>query len=157
MTVWAGHSEQMTGSTRGDSWLAQLPEFRLFACFWGSMAALGVGRAAGAPDSLRALLVTVVVAGCSLGVRAVPALAVGLIGWLFVIGFVVNDGGVLRLTGVGDLGRLVVLLATAQGCAMAGRNLYAILTPGPPCGRERRHTVRRPARAGRINATVGKR
>jgi hypothetical protein len=137
--------------------LAQLPEFRLFVCFWGSMATLGFGRAGGAPDSLRTLFVTAVVAGCSLGVRAVPALAVGLIGWLFVIGFVVNDGGALRLTGVGDLSRLVVLLCVAQGCALAGRNLYAILTPGVRSGRDRSRSSPRPARGGRVDATVGKR
>ena len=147
----------MTGSIRGGHWLAQLPEFRLFACFWGGMAALGVGRAAGAPDSLRALLVIAVVAGCSLGVRAVPALAVGVIGWLFVTGFVVNDAGALRLSGVGDLGRLVVLLGVAQGSALAGRNLYAILTPGARSGRDRSRSSPRPARAGRVDATVGKR
>jgi hypothetical protein len=147
----------MTGSARGGHWLAQLPEFRLFACFWGSMAALGVGRAAGVPHALRPLLVALVVAGCSLGLRAVPALAVGAIGWLFVTGFVVNHGGALRLTGVGDLGRLAVLLAVTQVCVLASRSLYAILTLGPRSGPDWRGTSPRPARAGRIDAMVGKR
>jgi hypothetical protein len=156
-SVRAGDAEQMTGSTPGAHWLAELPEFRLYACFWGSMAALGVGRAAGAPDSLRTLLVIAVVAGCSLGLRALPALAVGAIGWLFVIGFVVNDGGALRLTGVADLGRLVVLLCVAQGCALAGRNLYAILTLEPRSGRDRGRPLPRSAPAGRVDTTVGRR
>ena len=136
--------------------MAQLPEFRLFACFWGSMAVLGVGRASGAPDAVRSLCVTGVVAGCSLGLRTVPALAVGLIGWLFIIGFVVNDGGVLRVTDVGDLVPLVVLLAGGQVGGLAGRNLYAMLTLEAHGVRDPRRAPR-PARAGRVRATVGKR
>lgn len=153
----AGHAEKVTRSARGEHWLAQLPEFRLFVCFWGSMAALDVGRDVDASPAVRTVLVAVVVAGCSLGLRPVPALAVGVIGWLFVIGFVVNDGGALRLTGVGDLGRLVGLLGVAQACALAGRNPHAILASGARRGRDRRRDLPLPARAGRIDATVGKR
>jgi len=155
-----GHAEQVTGSARGGHWLAQLPEFRLFVCFWGSMAALGVGRAAGAPNPVRALLVAVVVAGCGWGLRAGPAVAVGAIGWLFVTGFVVNDAGVLRLTGVGDLGRLVVLLGVAQVGVLADRNLYAILTLGARWrrrGRLREPGLPRPTRAGGVDSMVAKR
>ena len=137
--------------------MAQLPEFRLFACFWGSMAALDVGRAADASPAVRTLLVAVVVAGCSLGLRPVPALAVGLIGWLFVIGFVVNDGGMLRLTGVADLGRLVGLLGVAQACALAGRHPHAVLAPRARSGRDRRRELPSPVRAERVDATVGNR
>lgn len=152
-----GHAGHMTGSPRGAEGLARLPEFRLLACFWGSVTTLDVGSAAGAPRWLRTLLVAMVVAACSLRLRTVPALAMGLIGWLLVTGFVVNEAGVLRLTGAGDLGRLVVLLAVALGGALAGRNLHAILTPLARRGRDRRRTVPRPAQAERIDATVGKR
>ena len=137
--------------------MAQLPEFRLFACFWGSMAALDVGRAVDASPAVRTLLVAVVVAGCSLGLCPVPALAVGVIGWLFVIGFVVNDGGALRLTGVADLERLVGLLGVAQACALAGHHPYAILASGARRRRDRRRGLTLSARAARIDATVGKR
>ena len=134
-----------------------MPEFRLFACFWGSMAALDVGRAADASPAVRTLLVAVVVAGCSKGLGPVPALAVGVIGWLFVTGFVVNDGGALRLTGVADLVRLVVLLGVAQACALAGRIPHVASLPGERSGRAGRRELPPPARVGRVDATVGKR
>jgi hypothetical protein len=87
----------------------------------------------------------------------VPALAVGLIGWLFVTGFVVNDGGALRLTGAADLGRLLALLGVAQACALAGRHPHAIVASGARSGGDRWRELPPPARAGRVDATVGKR
>ena len=90
-----------------------MPAFRLFVSLWGSLLAVDVARSAEAPGWVAVLLVGAVVGFSSLGQWAPAALLVGGIGWLVVTGFVVNDYGVLALSGLADLGRLGALLAAA--------------------------------------------
>ena len=86
-----------------------------------------------------------------------PALAVGLIGWLFVTGFVVNDGGALRLTGVADSA------AWSHCWVWPRRARWPVAIPtrswrqGHGADGTGDVTLPPPARAGRVDATVGKR
>jgi hypothetical protein len=100
-------------SVPAESWLFQLPGARFFGAFWGSLLAVDIGRVVSAAVWAPTLLVAGTVCLCSIGQRAVLVAAAGLTGWLIVTGFVVNDGGALVLTGVADVGRLVLLLTCA--------------------------------------------
>ena len=130
----------MTSRALEDSRLAELPAFRLFAAYWGSLLAIDVGKVLPISSWMAVSLVALVVAACSFGQRGLVAAGTGLIGWLFVTGFVVNDSGALLVKGPGDLGRLVLFVAIAGFSAASGRHLDAILTP-----------TRRVAIAGRRN------
>lgn len=107
-----------TRTSTGDSWLVHLPGFRLFAAVWGSMLAVDVGRGLSGSAWVPTTLVAATVCLCSLRQHPAVVVASGLTGWLFVTGFVVNDDGVLAVSGAADLGRLV-LLVTSAGCGAA--------------------------------------
>ena len=104
---------------------ARLPGFRLYTSLWGSLLAVDVAR--GAPPWVPILLVGVVVVLSSFGQSPGVALISGGIGWLVVTGFVVNDFGVLALSGWADALRLLALLGAAEIGSVGGRRLDAIL------------------------------
>ena len=91
------------------------PSGRLFLMLWGGMAVTGSARLAGAPAATQMAMVTVLLVVCSLNQPYRAALAVAVVAWLLVTGFVVNQYGDLHLSGKGDLYRLsfLVLLALA--------------------------------------------
>jgi hypothetical protein len=69
----------------------------------------------------------------------VAGMALGVVGWLFLTGFDVNSLGNLWLSGMGDVVRLLVLIAVAPAVALAGRLLWPgerdnmdADMPGPP-------------------------
>jgi hypothetical protein len=123
-----------------------LPEFRLFASFWGCMLAIDVGKAAGGSRWVPTLIVGVVVGACSLGQRAWTAVLMAAIGWLFVLGFVLNEGGELALSGAADLHTLIVLLAGALLASVAKRHRDATFTPSARVGAGGRRTSKAEAR-----------
>ncbi len=96
-----------------DLWLVQLPGFRFFATFWGSLLAVDIGRLVSVAVWAPTMLVAGTVCLCSIGQRPVLVAAAGLTGWLIVTGFVVNGDGTLALTGAADVGRLFLLLTSA--------------------------------------------
>jgi hypothetical protein len=99
--------------------LVQLPGFRFFATFWGSLLAVDVGRLVSVAVWAPTILVAGTVCLCSIGQRPVLVVAAGLTGWLVVTGFVVNGDGTLLLSGAADVGRLLLLLT----CAYVGAAL----------------------------------
>jgi hypothetical protein len=105
----------VTVRTSGSSpdWLVQLPGFRYFAVFWGSMVAVDLGRLLSSTVWASTVLLAGIVCLCSRGQRPALVAAAGVTGWLFLTGFVVNDGGALTLTGAADAGRLFLLLTCA--------------------------------------------
>ena len=107
--------------------LVGLTGFRIFAAFWGSLLAVDVGRSVSSAAWPSTLLVAITVCLCSLG-QGPPVAAVSAVtGWLFLTGFVVNDGGELAVTGPGDAGRL--LSAPDVRLSVSGApDLDAILT-----------------------------
>ena len=104
---------------------SRLPGFRLCTSLWGSLLVIDVAR--GAPPWVSILLVGLVVALSSLGQSPGLALIAGGIGWLVVTGFVVNDLGVLAVSGWADALRLLVLLGAAELGSLGGRQLEATL------------------------------
>jgi hypothetical protein len=72
-----------------------------------------VARSAQAPATLQLGLLVVLAGVLCLRQGTVAALAVAGIVWLVATGFVVNTWGVLHLTGVADLGRLLVIALVA--------------------------------------------
>lgn len=94
-------------------WLVRATGFRLFAAFWGSLLAVDVGRSVSSAAWPSTLLVAITVCLCSLGQGPAVAAVSAVTGWLFLTGFVVNDGGQLVVTGPGDAGRLLLLLTCA--------------------------------------------
>jgi hypothetical protein len=89
------------------------PSYRLFVMLWGGLAAIDVGHLLGAPPLVLLTVVTAVTAGCCVRTSRTTAIGVAAVGWLLVNGFVVNELGDLRLTGVGDLLDGVLLLGVA--------------------------------------------
>ncbi|MEO5709295.1 MAG: hypothetical protein ABIQ59_05700 [Nocardioidaceae bacterium] len=93
---------------------------RLFAAYWSCLAAVDLTRAA--PGPLRLGVVVVLVVACSLHQAVGTAGAIGVVGWLFVDGFVSHAHGVLALDGAGDVVRLVLLVAVALAAACRTRS-----------------------------------
>ena len=103
--------------TREQLWSTQ--GARLFAAYWLSLAAVDLTRAA--PGPLRLGVVVVLVAACSLHQGAGTAGAIGVIGWLFVDGFVSHAHGVLAVDGPADVVRLFLLVAVAVATGRTSR------------------------------------
>jgi hypothetical protein len=95
--------------------LASDPSGRLFLMLWGGLAVIGGARLAGAPAIIQMAVVAVLLVVCSLNQPYWAAVAVAVVAWLLVTGFVVNQYGDLHFSGRRDLFRLsvLVLLATA--------------------------------------------
>ena len=70
-------------------------------------------------------LVAMSIALICVGARPSVAVGCGLLGWLFVTGFLVNQEGVLHLAGLGDLWRLLLMVAVPLAASGLGRR-------GPP-------------------------
>lgn len=133
-------------------WLRRLPESRLLLSFWGALLAVDAGMATDASPVVSVVMVALVAAACSAGQRAVVAVPIGLVGWLVVTGFVVNDYGELALTGSGDLWRLVALLAMALVAGDGGRVIDAILTRSGRGDIAERHTFPKASETERIQS-----
>jgi hypothetical protein len=97
------------------------PSGRLFVMLWGGMATIGGARLAGAPTIAQMAVAAVLLVVCSLNQPHWVALAVSLVAWLLVTGFVVNQYGDLHVSGKGDLFRLSVLVLLALAAAGRGR------------------------------------
>ena len=102
---------------------------RLFFVFWSSLVVIDLAAASHAPPEVAVAGVVLVVATGSWGQRLGTGLAAAGMGWLFVNGFLVNQLGVLRWSGTGDLWRLLLLLAVAFAAGRAG-TLDGFLTRG---------------------------
>jgi len=89
----------------------------MFLMLWGGMAVIGGARLAGAPAIAQMAVAAVLLVVCSLNQPYWAALAVAVVAWLLVTGFVVNQYGDLHLSGKGDLFRLSVLLLLALAAA----------------------------------------
>ncbi|CAN5486954.1 hypothetical protein BH10ACT10_BH10ACT10_22740 [soil metagenome] len=92
---------------------------RLFAAYWSCLAAVDLTRAA--PGPLRLGVVVLLVAACSRHQPVGTAGAIGVVGWLFLDGFVSHAHGVLAVDGTGDLVRLALLVAVALAAASRTR------------------------------------
>jgi hypothetical protein len=83
-------------------------------------------------------LISLVVALCSTGATWPASLGVGVIGWLFVTGFVINSLGELHVTGWSDAWRLLLLVGVAVVSTAASRRgrlasrLVNIIRPAGP-------------------------
>jgi hypothetical protein len=77
------------------------------------MLAVDVGRLLSSAAWAPTVLLAGTVCLCSRGQGPGLVAAAGVTGWLFLTGFVVNDGGALVLTGAADVGRLFLLLTCA--------------------------------------------
>jgi hypothetical protein len=108
---------QQEAMTREHLWATQ--GARLFAAYWLCLAAVDLTRAA--PGPVRLGVVVVVVAACSLHQGAGTAGAIGVVGWLFVDGFVSHALGVLAVDGAADVVPLLLLVAVALVAARAPR------------------------------------
>ncbi|HEX6918634.1 MAG TPA: hypothetical protein VF314_00225 [Actinomycetes bacterium] len=95
------------------SWSDVWAPAMLSLAFAADYVGVTVDHVAGWPISVGLALVTVVTAACCVRVRLPIALGVAVLGWAFLTGFVVNHYGQLRVTGTGDLWRLLMLLGTA--------------------------------------------
>lgn len=93
------------------------PSGRLFLMFWGGMAVIDGARLAGAPAITQIGVAAVLLVVCSLNQPYWAALAIAMVAWLLVTGFVVNQYGDLHLSGKGDLVRLSVLVLLALTAA----------------------------------------
>lgn len=93
--------------------LSHAPATRVFLAFWGGLAVVDVARAGQAPPPLQVALLAALAGACSVGQRALSAVAVAGIVWLIVLGFVVNVTGELAVTGPGDGWRLALLVVSA--------------------------------------------
>jgi phosphotransferase system glucose/maltose/N-acetylglucosamine-specific IIC component len=89
------------------------PAYRLFVVFWGGMALADLTRAVNTPAPLQFIVIAALAAICCARQGRGTALAVAVIAWLVVTGFVVNAYGVLHLTGVADGVRLAILTVVA--------------------------------------------
>jgi hypothetical protein len=101
--------------------LSDLRATRPLIALWGGLAALDIGRVAGAPPLPQVAAITLLVAGCSYGAGRLVAACVAGIGWLLLNGFVAHQLGQLGFVGPGDGVRAVLLLGVALGVAEMGR------------------------------------
>jgi hypothetical protein len=93
--------------------LSHAPATRFFLAFWGGLAVVDVARAGQAPPGVQVAVLAALAGACSVGQRAVSAVAVAGVVWLIVLGFVVNLTGELAITGPGDGWRLALLVVSA--------------------------------------------
>jgi len=115
-----GHADRVSESAPAE-WLVATPPSRLFACLWGGLAVVDLARLAEAPAWSQTVAIAVLVMACSLRQSRSTALAVAMIGWLVVDGFIQNAYGQLTFGGAGDAARAVLL----AGAALVARRLGA--------------------------------
>jgi K+-sensing histidine kinase KdpD len=84
---------------------------RFLATYWGSVLVVDLTRPLGQAVCLVALVG--LVAACSVHQHVAVAIALGLVAWLFVTGFVVNPLGLLAVHGPADAVRLALLTTVA--------------------------------------------
>ena len=92
-----------------DVWTTTAPAVAFAADF----ASVATDKVLGLPPGLALLVVAVVTAGCSVRTGLATALPVALLGWLFVVGFVVNRYGDVRASGAEGWWPLLGLLLVA--------------------------------------------
>lgn len=102
-----------------------LDGLRVCLAFGASYLAVTASVAAGLSVVGGCWLVAVSIALICVGARPSVAVGCGLLGWLFVTGFLVNQEGVLHLAGLGDLWRLLLMVAVPLAASGLGRR-------GPP-------------------------
>lgn len=102
---------------------------RLFVVTWGSLAVIDLAGLWRLPGGWGLAGIATVVGLSGWHARPTRALTVAGVGWLFVNGFLVDDGGTLRWHGAEDVWRLLLLCGVAL-CVAARQNLDASLTPG---------------------------
>jgi hypothetical protein len=122
--------------------------FNLASAFGISFLLVAVSDVVGLPTYWAVALIALVVALCSTGATWPASLGVGVIGWLFVTGFVVNSLGELHITGLSDVGRLLLLVGVAVVSTAASRRgvrtslRFDVIRPAGPSP----STVAQPAR-----------
>lgn len=99
----------------------RLETTRLAVALWGGLAVLDLARLLDAAPLVQVVLIAVLVAGCSRGVRRATALCVAGIGWLLVNGFVMHQFGQFAFVGLGDLGSALLLVTVALAAAGGAR------------------------------------
>jgi hypothetical protein len=93
--------------------LTVMPGCRLAAALFGGLAVVDVTRIAGTPAGLQAMLLAALACACCLRQSLLTALAVTVTVWLVATGFVVNEYGLISLTGAADAVRLVAFATAA--------------------------------------------
>lgn len=101
----------MRRPTRAQSGIVTPPGFVLARGSVLLIVAVILASAAGLTSPESVLLLTVAAATCSVGGSVRIGAALGVIAWFLVTGFVVNSHAELRLSGIEDLVRLLVLVA----------------------------------------------
>jgi hypothetical protein len=138
MTVGADH-----GSVRHHSLpdpVRQPAGFNLASAFGVSFLLVAASHVVGLSTFWAVSLIALVVAVCSAGATWPASLGVGVIGWLFVTGFVINSLGELHVTGLSDVSRLLLLVGVAVfSTAASRRGRHAswpvnIIRPAGPAG-----------------------
>ena len=104
-----------------------LDGLRVCLAFGASYLAVTASVAAGLSVVGGCWLVAVSIALICVGARPSVAVGCGLLGWLFVTGFLVNQEGVLHLAGLGDLWRLLVMVAVPLAASAVGRRGSTVL------------------------------
>lgn len=93
--------------------VSQPAGFNLAAAFGASSLLVAASHVVGLPTYWAVALIALVVALCSTGGTWPASLGVGVIGWLFVTGFVINSRGELHITGSPDVWRLLLMVGVA--------------------------------------------
>jgi len=100
---------------------ARLAGVRVGVVLWGGLAAIDLGRAAGASSYVESGMLALLVACASFGTRTFTALSAAAVGWLVLNGFVTHRVGVLGFDGTPDVARLALLVALAVAASRARR------------------------------------
>jgi hypothetical protein len=95
--------------------------FNLASAFGASFLLVAVSHVVGLSTFWAVSLIALVVGVCSTGATWPASLGVGVIGWLFVTGFVINSLGELHVTGLSDVWRLLLLVGAAVVSTAASR------------------------------------
>ena len=101
--------------------LRDASSYRLFGALWGSLAVVDVADVLRAPDLVATSVIVVLVAGCSLGVDVITAMATAGTGWLVADGFVVHRYGELGWQGLSSLALVAVLVGASVGASRCAR------------------------------------
>jgi hypothetical protein len=75
--------------------------------------------------SMRVALLAVAVAGCAAFASVRASIAIAAVGWIFMMGFLVGQYGVLDWRGTSDVMHLLALIATAWIAAFTRARLVA--------------------------------
>jgi len=110
----------MPGRITGAPW-DRMASVRVGAVLWGGLALVNVARLTTAPSYAALGAVALLVMASSVGMRTSTALAVALVGWLVVNGFVIHRLGVLGFDGTPDLVQLCLFAGLALTAARARR------------------------------------